>query len=321
MARLAWFLGLLVVGVSSVALAAAGAPQPEAGAPQAGAEVPYPKDVTVETLGNAQELARLEKPGEVFFQDGFDTADSLKSWFDVRGSVKVVQDAALVHTGPGVLQMDVADQQGKEAGAGVDYWFAPGYDVVYFRRYIKFAGDYDQGDLHHVGGSLYAVPGSDKWAGLGQAGIKPTGDDRFGASFEPWRDWKRNEPPGAMMLYTYWMDMKIDKDGHYWGNNLMPPKERQVLLERGVWHCLEHMIRANTVGKADGEMAAWIDGKLYIHLTGFRWRTSADVKLKRAGLGLYVHQSTRANRVWCDDVALSTGYIGTVKKGTEAAPR
>jgi hypothetical protein len=310
MVRLVWFLGLLMAGAGGVALAAEEA------------EVPYPKDVTVETLANAQELARLEKPGEVFFQDGFDTTDSLKDWFDGGGErQKVVLDAALAHSGPGVLQMDVPDQQGKEAGAGANYWFAPGYDVVYFRRYIRFPEDYDQGDLHHVGGSLYAVAGSDKWAEMGKAGIKPTGDDRFGASFEPWRDWKRNEPPGAMMLYTYWMDMKIDKDTHYWGNNLMPPRERQVLLKRGVWHCLEHMIRANTVGKADGEMAAWIDGKLYIHLTGFRWRSSAEVKLKRISVGLYVHQSTRPNRVWYDDVALATGYVGPLKEGAQAADR
>ena len=116
------------------------------------------------------------------------------------------------------------------------------------------------------------------------------------------------------MLYTYWMDMKRDKDGNYWGNNLTPPGERQVLLKRGAWHCLEHMIKANTPGQADGEMAAWIDGKLYIHLKGFHWRSSPEVRLKRIGLGLYVHQSRRANTVWYDDVALSTGYIGPTEE-------
>jgi hypothetical protein len=34
------------------------------------------------------------------------------------------------------------------------------------------------------------------------------------------------------------------------------------------------------------------------------------VKLKRFGIGVYVHQATRDNTVWYDDVALSTGYIG-----------
>ena len=42
---------------------------------------------------------------------------------------------------------------------------------------------------------------------MGKAGIRPTGDDRFTSSFEPWRDWQRAPAPGYMFLYTYWMDM------------------------------------------------------------------------------------------------------------------
>ena len=75
----------------------------------------------------------------------------------------------------------------------------------------------------------------------------------------------------------------------------------------------EQMIKANTPGKADGELAAWIDGKLYIHYTGFRWRTTDRVKLKRFNIGVYIHQCTQDNTVWYDDVALSTGYIGPKK--------
>ena len=71
------------------------------------------------------------------------------------------------------------------------------------------------------------------------------------------------------------------------------------------------MLQANTPGKADGELAAWVDGKLYLHFTGIRWRTSERVRIKRLAFGVYVHQSVRDNTVWYDDVALATGYIGT----------
>lgn len=219
----------------------------------------------------------------------------------------------MAHTGETALRMDAEDRGGNESAAGANYWFHAGHDVVSFRRHIRFADDDDQGNLNHVGGSLYALAGDDRWGAMGKAGIRPKGDDRFGAGFEPWRDWGRNEPPGAMMLYTYWVDMKGGPDGKCWGNNLQPPDEKLVKLQRGKWHCLEQMIRANTPGEADGEMAAWIDGKLYIHLTGFRWRTDPDVKLKRISLGLYIHSSTRANTVWYDDVALSTGDIGPME--------
>jgi len=286
-------------------------------------ERPYPTEVTLETLADPDELARLEKPGEVFFREGFEGTEALEGWYNIigkeQGRTVAVLDAELAHSGKRALQLRTVDKQGQASGAGATYWFHPGHDTVYFRRYIKFADDYDQGDLNHVGGSLYAIAGSDRWGHMGKAGIRPEGDDRFGSGFEPWRDWGRNDPPGAMMLYTYWMDMKRDKDGHYWGNNFMPPRDRQVVIPRGRWVCLEHMIKSGTPGKADGELAAWIDGKLYMHLKGFRWRSSPEPKPKRISLGLYVHRSTRPNMVWYDDVALSTGYVGPMEEHPEGS--
>ena len=60
----------------------------------------------------------------------------------------------------------------------------------------------------------------------------------------------------------------------------------------------------------DGELAAWVDGELYMHFEGLRWRTDERVKIKRFSLGIYIHEARRENVVWYDDVALSTGYIG-----------
>ena len=148
---------------------------------------------------------------------------------------------------------------------------------------------------------------------MGKAGVKPTGADRFTCGFEPWRDWGRNAAPGSMSLYVYWMDMARDRDGNWWGNLFQPAPERRVVPQRGAWVCLETRIRANTPGQADGELAAWIDGELYLHLVGFRWRTDDAVKLKRFDLGIYVHKAERDNTVWYDDVAVSTGYIGPTK--------
>jgi hypothetical protein len=51
---------------------------------------------------------------------------------------------------------------------------------------------------------------------MGTAGIKPNGDDHFSTSFETWIDWRRVTAPGYAFLYTYWMDMERDKDGHFW---------------------------------------------------------------------------------------------------------
>jgi hypothetical protein len=279
---------------------------------------PYPVLATAKTRANPQALAALQKPGRVIFTDGFESKKSLKNYFEIRGlkdgRAKLVLDPKLARSGKGCIQFTAPDRNGKQSGAGASYWFGPeGYDTIYFRRYIRFAPDYDQGNLNHTGGGLAAVAGTGKWDGMGKAGIRPDGTDRFTSGFEPWRDWKRYPSPGFMFLYTYWMDMKRDRDGHYWGNNMYPAKDERFVPKRDRWYCLEQMIKANTPGKADGELAAWIDGKLYIHYTGFRWRTTGKVKLKRTNIGVYIHQCTQDNTVWYDDVALSTGYIGPAK--------
>ncbi|QEG36295.1 hypothetical protein [Bythopirellula goksoeyrii] len=276
-----------------------------------------PVDATKRTLEDVEIRTRLETTGKLIYQTSFENEIELANYYNLRGAeegrVEIVLNRTLAHTGQGVLELTTEDQQGKtSSSAGARYWFPPGYDRVYFRRYIKFALDYDQGNLHHAGGSLYAIAGNDKHAQMGKAGILPNGDDRFGSSFEPWRFGGRYQPPGIMMLYTYWMDMKPGERGTYYGNALLPSVDRVVQLERDRWYCLEHMLQANTIGKADGEIAAWIDGELYVHFQGVRWRSSAEVLLKRFDLVLYVHHSHKKNQMWYDDVALSTGYIGPI---------
>ncbi len=283
-----------------------------------------PALVTAATRADPQALAALERPGRVVFEDGFETDASFDNYFEVRGRKEglVVRDvlAGRAHRGGGALRVTAAARGGRESGAGATGWLgAEGYDRLHLRLCIRYAEDYDQGNLNHTGGSLAAVAGGNRWAGMGSAGQRPRGDDRFNSRFEPWCDWRRLPPPGYLFLYTYWMEMARDRDGHYWGNMLGPEEAERFVPQRGRWVCLEHMIKANDVGQANGELAAWIDGRLYVHYTNIRWRSAADVRLKRFDLGVYIHACAQDNTVWFDDVALGTGYIGPPP--AEAPPR
>lgn len=264
------------------------------------------------TRDMSDQIADLERPGRVLFEDGFENESSFARFFEVRGKeqgrVRIVSTS---HTGKGALSLTAVDRAGQESGAGLSGWLGnKGYDRLNLRYYIRFDEAYDQGNLNHTGGALAAVAGTDKWRGMGTAGIRPKGDDYFMASFETWRDWGRAPAPGYSFFYTYWMDMKRDADGHYWGNMLGPAPAGRKVIERGRWTCCEVMVKANVPGRFDGELAAWIDGKLYEHYRGIRWRSEAAVLLKRFTLDIYVHQSRRVNTVLFDDVVLSTGYIG-----------
>lgn len=279
----------------------------------ASAAEPAPRLITAQTLADPAKLAALERPGKLLFQDDFEADDALKKYFEVRGMreghARITDQTA--HAGKRSLALTAPARDGGESGAGATAWLGDeGHDRAHLRVLIRFAGDYDQGNLNHTGGSLAAVAGGNRWAGMGGAGQRPLGDDRFNSRFETWRDWGRSPAPGYLFLYTYWMEMKRDRDGNYWGNMLGPEPERRFVPERGRWYCLEHMIRANDPDDANGELAAWIDGKLYIHYTGIRWRSSPAVRIKRLDLGIYIHSATRDNTVWFDDVAASTGYLG-----------
>ncbi len=248
----------------------------------------------------------LEEPGTIFFEDDFEDGD-YDDWFDAYGSPEVIDNTQTAHSGSRALKCTAIYNDGNSSTSSIKYWFHPGYDKVYFRWFCKFDSTFDQGwGMHFC--SLYAVEGNNKWNQMGQAGIKPDGDDRFGSGFEPWSDWETLTPPGQMQFYAYWHEMLPDNSGPYWGNVFYP--DTVIIPERGRWYCMEMMIKANDAGHDNGEIAAWIDGELYMHLTGFNWRTTNELKIKRISLGIYIHNNPKDNICWFDDIALSTGYIG-----------
>lgn len=248
----------------------------------------------------------LEEPGTIFFQDDFEDGD-YDDWFDAYGPPEVIDNTQTAHSGNRALKCTAIYNGGNSSTSSIKYWFHPGYDKVYFRWFCKFDSTFDQGwGMHFC--SLYAVEGDNKWNQMGQAGIKPDGDDRFGSGFEPWSNWETLTPPGRMQFYAYWHEMLPDNSGPYWGNVFHP--DTVIIPERGRWYCMEMMIKANDAGHDNGEIAAWIDGELYMHLTDFNWRTTNELKIKRISLGIYIHNNPKDNICWFDDVALSTGYIG-----------
>ena len=282
----------------------------------AASAAPYPRLVTDTTKKDAQALARLTTPGTLLFHDEFESDASFRSYFEIRGQkeghVAIERERDAIHKGTGSLRLTSPSNDGKSSGAGAELWLSDaGHDCVHLRYWIRYAPDYDQGNLNHTGGSICGLTGTHKWTGMGTAGQLPKGDDHFSTRVEGWRDWQRIAAPGALQCYAYWMDMKRDRDGNYWGNLMGPAPNERFVPERGKWLCVEQRVAANTPGKNDGELAVWLDGKLYVHYEGFRWRSTVDVKCKRVGLLVYVHAATRDNTVWFDDVAVSTGYIGT----------
>ncbi|MBN2498274.1 MAG: hypothetical protein JXR96_27025 [Deltaproteobacteria bacterium] len=101
-----------------------------------------------------------------------------------------------------------------------------------------------------------------------------------------------------------------------WGNHFTP--DPPVPLPVGRWFCFEMMMLANTPGAEDGAMAYWVDDQLALRVGpggegSIWWRTSPTLALNRVRLQHYITQEDadgHSNRVWFDDVVVSTERIG-----------
>lgn len=330
-------IGALTLGLSGVWLFShcpAKGQEQAAATVGAGIAAKYPGDVGI------------EHDPAVVFAENFETgsiADIGKRWDEVSNKdgkvLAVSSDVPGSSRGKHSLQM--TGTLGENSGGHL-YTRFRGVDRAFLRFYTKFAPDHAY--EHHfveLGGYNPPTP----WPHP-QAGSRPVGHDRVLVFIDPIGWYGRYPPPGIWGLYAYWPEMKVSADGKYWGNVLSPA--RSVAVPRGQWQCVELMVQLNSApDKSDGELALWVDGQRVMHLAqgmrrgpwsgmglslaeaggepfeGLRLRTSMDLKINHLWLEHYVDEGAqrqnklanpnRVNRVWFDDIVVSTQYVGPIQ--------
>jgi len=135
--------------------------------------------------------------------------------------------------------------------------------------------------------------------------------------------------PGYAFVYSYWPFQRINY-GDWWypdgwvipggwglwvtqpGNypNFRPIPNWQPI--RGVWYCYEFMVKVNTLGRRDGEVAYWINGQLRGRWPNLFIRGIDSLKIDFASLDLHANKSTRVNKKWYDNVVIARSYIGPI---------
>jgi hypothetical protein len=289
----------------------------------------------------------LAQDPRVLLAEDFETGsveDLAKRWEEVGnkdGKVLAFSDDVPPDSA-GRRSLQMTATLGENSGGHLYRRLPRGVDRAFLRFYTKFAPDVAY-EHHFVSLGGYNPP--TPWPNP-RAGSRPQGDDRVAVFIDCLGDYGRYPPPGFWSLYTYWHEMKISADGRYWGNCLTPA--RRELVPRGRWQCVELMLKLNTVGQWDGELALWLDGKLYGDFVkgerrgpwsgmgfdlvaeggelfeGLNLRTAEDLRVNYLWLEHYIDQGAqdmnhlqnpnRVNRVWFDDVVVATEYIGPVRK-------
>jgi len=288
----------------------------------------YPGDVGIETDPN------------VVFVENFEEstlANLFSRWTDVLNGTAMSFNPDVPAGSTGIRSLNIPWVGGgvnngghlyKQLTAGID-------DTLYLRYYIKYP---TSGKHSHDGIWMGGANPPLAWPNP-QAGIKPSGSDRFSAAAE--QNWNAT----TFDHYDYWMNMHQSLDGNYWGNLLL--NNPSVKGKTGQWMCVEHMVRLNNpVTSFNGEHAIWLDGVKVSHLglgfptgswtggmftqsltgtpfEGFRWRSDANLKLNWIWLQTYAPNDPAgfSASMKFDHVVAAKTYIGCLGSTASSGPR
>jgi len=207
-----------------------------------------------------------------------------------------------------------------------------GHDQLYWRAWVRLAPDHQK--VHH----FMAIAGTQPdqyWGADGNAGCRPNGYRAAGTTLDFNEDHE-------LHFYTYYPEMNCDSGGYCsgdyvqnicdgcaqkdmpcsdgpeccWGNFF--ETDPKPVLEKDKWVCLEMMMKINTPGESDGEMAFWVDGQLGHRETGMHWRDVPELQLNKVWVQHYLANgdADQPNRIWWDDIVISTDRIGCGMGGT-----
>ena len=282
--------------------------------PSTGIATLYPGDVGI------------EKDSRVVFVERFDEstlATLFGRWSDVLNGSVMSFSADTPAGSPLRTSLNISSSS-SSVGGHLYKQLSPGViDTLYVRYYIKFpsTGSYSHNGIW-MGGYNPAL----SWPNP-QAGLKPTGSDRFSAAAEQSSSTLRFDH------YDYWMGMHQSQDGNYWGNVLL--NSPTALGAAGQWMCVEHMVKLNNPATAsNGEHAIWLNGAKISHLgqgfpngtwsggnfiqnssgspfPGFQWRTDPSLNLNYIWLQHYApNGSSSPQDMKFAHVVAATSYIG-----------
>jgi hypothetical protein len=252
--------------------------------PGTGIAALYPGDVGIERDARVVFVERFDEPS---------LSALFGRWTDILNGAGMLFSSDVPPGSPGVQSLDIPwVGGGVNTGGHLYKLMTPGIDdTLYIRYYIKYPS---LNNYTHTGVWIGGYNPPLAWPNP-QAGIKPTGTDRFSGSAEP------SNATNLFDHYDYWMGMHQSADGNYWGDLLL--NNPNVKVTGGQWMCVEHMIKLNNpVTAANGEHAIWLNGVNISHLgagfpngtwsggiftqnpsgtpfTGFQWRSAPGLNL------------------------------------------
>ncbi len=270
----------------------------------------------------------------VVFADDFESygsaAQLTSRWTEVYHNARIATEPGMVFSGSKALEFLIPKQSAELSNTAAKQ-LTQEQDVLFFRYYSKFDGQFNVLGSSHNGASINAHFYNN---GQSTPGIPANGTNKFLVAFENWRDQTSTPNPGLLNVYVYHPEQRSEWGDHWFPDGLIIPfggdpkaffgsqfvARPNVTPELGKWHCYEFMVKANTPGQRDGRIAFWLDGKLTADFPNLRLRDVDTLKIDRFSLEFHIKSNTASEtRKWYDNVVVAKSYIGPMVSSSTAA--
>jgi hypothetical protein len=272
----------------------------------------------------------IENDPDVLLYDNFESYTSpsqLLSKWDQAGkqaNLRIATEPGNFYAGHKALEMTLPISN-SEQGNDVSKNLNPKQPVLYVRVYQKFDPEFTITASGHNG---IRIRGNFNGPACSPAPRDGTGF--FILNLQNHFDSRGGEnQPGYGHIYAYWPYQRSDCGDHWhsdgwvkpggWGLWMLYPSQYPNFRAmpnwqpiRGVWYCYEEMVKLNTVGRRDGEVAYWINGELKGRWTDLFIRSIDSLKIDNTGLLLHSTTSARVNKKWYDSVVIARSYVGPI---------
>ena len=226
-------------------------------------------------------------------------------WNEPVGAGTVEMPSKYVFAGNRSAYLENKERKHEADGAGEYVPEIPIDDVAYFRLYLRLQDGFSTGTADQV--KLISMRGGiDIEGSYGGAGEEPTETSGFAVDL-------CIHNSRSLHFYYY----HLDQWGG-WGDIASCKMSffRSAKISPGKWYCLELMLRNNIPRQKNGQLSAWLDGKLIGHVKKIRFRAIEKVKIQRFavyhyfGGGEYMYTSPKDQRIYIDNLVISRKPIG-----------
>jgi hypothetical protein len=266
----------------------------------------------------------------VIFADDFEgyvqPSDIAKRWDNMYQNqyVSIATAAADVYAGKQAIEFTLP-QETAELSDAVEKIVSPELDVLFLRYYSKFQPPYDVVGSSHNGSSISAHY---EVGYTSTPGVPANGTNKFLANLENWRGDAATASPGDLNIYFYHPLQRSQWGDHFFPTGLVMPNTSipfdfgpdfvsrpDLIPALDQWYVYELMVKANTPGKTDGRIAAWVDGKLVMDFPSLRLRDVASLTIDRFALCFHIGSNPNGqSKKWYDNVVAAKSYIGPMMK-------